>query len=59
MYIVNKIIMYIMGIACLAIIGCVGFDLVKHALKISQKYKVVGGDSEIYKRALSILQFVS
>ena len=59
MYIVNKIIMYIMGIACLAIIGCVGFDLVKHALQISQKYKVVGGDSEIDKRALSILKFLS
>ena len=48
-----------MGIACLAIIGCVGFDLVKHALEISHKYKVVDGDSEIDKRVLSILKFMS
>ena len=48
-----------MGIACLAIIGCVGFDLVKHALEISHKYKVVDGDNEIDKRVLSILKFMS
>ena len=48
-----------MRIACLVLIGCVGFDLVKHAVEISQRYIVVNGGSEVDKRFKIILKFIS
>ena len=35
-----------MRIACLALNGCVEFDLIKHAVEISERYIVVSEDSE-------------
>lgn len=39
-----------MEVACLAIFGCVGYDLVKHVVEISHGYIVVSGGSEVEKR---------
>ena len=48
-----------MRIACLALIGCVGFDLVKHAVEISQRHIIVNEGSEVNKKFKVILKFIS
>lgn len=41
-----------MRFECLAMIDYVEFDLFKHAVEISKRYRVLNGDSGVDKRVL-------
>ena len=60
-WLIVKIIFKVIGIACVAMIGSVGFDMVKHTVEIFthfQIYKVVSGSSEKLRRVTYKYLFV-